>query len=85
VTVYPRREVLDPQGKAIHQALSRLGFEAVVDVRVGKSFDVELETESPDQARAELEAMCRKLLANEIMEDYEIELVESAAVGGAAR
>lgn len=83
VTVYPRREVLDPQGKAVHQALSRLGFEGVVEVRVGKSFEVELEADSPGQGRELLEAMCRQLLVNEIMEDYAIELLaETAASGG---
>lgn len=84
VTVYPRREVLDPQGKAVHQALGRLGFEGVVEVRVGKSFEVELEADSPERAREQLEAMCRQLLVNEIMEDYEIELMAETTAGGAA-
>lgn len=76
VTVYPRREVLDPQGKAIHSALERLGFEGVEDVRAGKSFEIDLEGEDRDAARAELEKMCESLLANTVVEDYSIELPE---------
>ena len=74
VIVYPRQEVLDPQGKAVHQALTRLGFADVAGVRVGKSFEIELEAESPAEARKRVTEMCDKLLANPIMEDYQIEV-----------
>lgn len=74
VTVYPRREVLDPQGKAIHDALERVGFERIAGVRAGKSFEIELDTDDDEAARAELGAMCEKLLANTVVEDYQIEL-----------
>lgn len=74
ITVYPRREILDPQGKAIKSALAGLGFDQVEDVRAGKSFEVELADADRALARDALEAMCRKLLANTVTEDYEIEL-----------
>ncbi|HEX2162787.1 MAG TPA: phosphoribosylformylglycinamidine synthase subunit PurS [Thermoanaerobaculia bacterium] len=81
ITVYPRREILDPQGKAIRSALAGLGFDQVEDVRAGKSFEVELATEDGARARDTLDAMCRKLLANTVTEDYEIELDGGAAAG----
>lgn len=74
VTVYPRREILDPQGKAIRDALGRIGFEGVEDVRAGKSFEIELAEEDREAAGKTLDEMCRKLLANPVVEDYEIEL-----------
>lgn len=75
VTVYPRREILDPQGKAIRDALSRVGFAGVEDVRAGKSFDIRLGTDDPERAGRELQDMCEKLLANTVVEDYSIELL----------
>jgi phosphoribosylformylglycinamidine synthase len=86
VTVYPRREILDPQGLAIRDALARLGFEEIEQVRAGKSFDIELEAPDAEQARQRLEAMCRKLLANPVVEDFSIDVVDDAAgeEGGAA-
>lgn len=75
VTVYPRREVLDPQGMAIRNALGRLGFEGVEDVRAGKSFEIDLEARSSEQAAERLRAMCEKLLANTVVEDYSIEVL----------
>ena len=75
VTVYPRREILDPQGKAIGDALSRLGFQGVVSVRAGKSFEIELNTTEVSVARRQLEDMCERLLANTVVEDYEIEIL----------
>lgn len=74
ITVMPRRVVLDPQGKAISSALSRLGFDQVQGVRAGKSFAVTLEAEDAARAEQALRDMCEKLLANTIMEDYTIEL-----------
>jgi phosphoribosylformylglycinamidine synthase len=74
VTVYPRREILDPQGKAIRDALGRIGFGGVEDVRAGKSFEIELAEEDREAAGRALDDMCRKLLANPVVEDYEIEL-----------
>lgn len=76
VTVFPRREILDPQGKAIRDALLRVGFRGVADVRAGKSFDILLEEEDPARADRQLREMCAKLLANAVVEDYSIELME---------
>ena len=76
VTVYPRREVLDPQGKAIRNALARIGFAGVEDVRAGKSFEIELGTDDREAARRDLAKMCEKLLANTVVEDYSVELLE---------
>jgi len=75
VTVYPRREILDPQGNAIRDALSRVGFPDVEDVRAGKSFEIKLTTDDPDRAGRELREMCEKLLANTVVEDYSVELL----------
>jgi len=76
VTVYPRREILDPQGKAIRDALVRIGFPEVHEVRAGKCFEIELGTEDAEQAGEALAKMCKKLLANTVVEDYEIELLQ---------
>jgi len=75
VTVYPRREILDPQGKAIENALRRVGFPGVQSVRAGKSFDIRLGTDDREAAQAELSAMCEKLLANTVVEDYSVEIL----------
>ncbi|MCB1007949.1 MAG: phosphoribosylformylglycinamidine synthase subunit PurS [Acidobacteria bacterium] len=75
VTVYPRKEILDPQGKAIQSALARVGFQEVREVRAGKSFELELGVEDAQQAGDLLASMCEKLLANTVVEDYEIELL----------
>jgi phosphoribosylformylglycinamidine synthase PurS subunit len=80
VTVYPRREILDPQGKAIRDALSRVGFPGVEDVRAGKSFEIRLGTDDPAAATRELEEMCEKLLANTVVEDYSVELLGDAGI-----
>jgi phosphoribosylformylglycinamidine synthase PurS subunit len=66
--------VLDPQGKAIGHALNGLGFPQVGEVRQGKLIDVELAEGDADKARAALKEMCEKLLANTVIEKYEIEL-----------
>lgn len=76
VTVYPRREILDPQGKAIRDALSRVGFAGVEDVRAGKSFEISLSGDDAEAARRQLRDMCEKLLANTVVEDYAVELLD---------
>jgi phosphoribosylformylglycinamidine synthase len=75
VEVYPRREILDPQGKAIRSALERSGFEGVQAVRAGKSFEIDLETDDRAAAEAALKRMCEQLLANTVVEEYEIEIL----------
>lgn len=74
VHVTLKRGVLDPQGKAIEHALGTLGFSGVNDVRVGKVIEVELQETDAAAARKSVEEMCRKLLANTVIEDYAIEL-----------
>ena len=66
--------VLDPQGKAIQHALGALGFDGVNDVRQGKYIEVDVAGMSEEQARTEVERMCRDLLANTVIESYRIEI-----------
>ena len=68
--------VLDPQGKAVQHALGALGFGGVKGVRQGKYIEIELSEKDPKKAKAEVEAMCRKLLANTVIENYAIEIAE---------
>lgn len=74
VHVTLKRGVLDPQGKAIAHALNSLGFDEVLEVRQGKVIELDLREMPPDQVQARLDAMCRALLANTVIEDYRIEL-----------
>lgn len=78
ITVYPRREILDPQGKAIRGALARSGFGEVKEVRAGKSFELDLGGDDPVVAADRLASMCEQLLANTVVEEYEIEILENA-------
>ena len=75
-TVYVtlKNGVLDPQGKAIEHALGGLGFDGVSDVRQGKVLELTLAADNAEAARAEVDAMCAKLLANPVIEDYRIEI-----------
>ena len=75
VTVTLKSGVLDPQGQAITGSLKGLGFDTVQGVRQGKVFDVELGDTEPADARLHLAAMCEKLLANTVIENYAIELI----------
>ena len=74
VTVTLKNGVLDPQGKAIEHALTGLGFPGVGSVRQGKVFDVELQGTDKAKAEADLKAMCDKLLANTVIENYAVEI-----------
>ena len=74
VTVTLKNGVLDPQGKAIEHALGSLGFGGVGSVRQGKVFDVELSGTDAAKAEADLKAMCDKLLANTVIENYAVEI-----------
>jgi phosphoribosylformylglycinamidine synthase subunit PurS len=76
VTVTLKNGVLDPQGKAIEGALGSLGFEGVSSVRQGKVFDLELATSDRAKAQADLKDMCEKLLANTVIENFHVELVD---------
>ncbi|WP_127143241.1 phosphoribosylformylglycinamidine synthase subunit PurS [Pelagibacterium montanilacus] len=75
VIVTLKSGVLDPQGQAIEGSLTSLGFEGVSAVRQGKVFDVELSTDDESSAREEIDAMCEKLLANTVVEDYAVEII----------
>jgi phosphoribosylformylglycinamidine synthase len=74
VTVTLKNGVLDPQGKAIEGALGALGFEGIGQVRQGKVFDLEVEGSDKAKAEADLKAMCEKLLANTVIENYTISI-----------
>jgi len=74
VFVTPKAGVLDPQGQAVARALASLGFDGVGAVRQGKVIDLELTESDPARARDAVDAMCRKLLANTVVESYRIEL-----------
>lgn len=74
VTVTLKNGVLDPQGKAIEGALGALGFAGIGGVRQGKVFDLELEGADKAKAEADLKAMCEKLLANTVIENYSISI-----------
>lgn len=69
--------VLDPQGKAVRNALTSLGFDGIDDVRQGKYLELDLTESDAERARAAVESMCARLLANTVIEDYQIELEEA--------
>ncbi len=75
VNVYLKAGVLDSQGKAVHHALDSLGFNAVEDVRVGKQIVLKLDETDKEKAMSDVTKMCEELLANTVIEDYNIELV----------
>ena len=72
VIVTLKNGVLDPQGKAIQQTLNGMSFSEVKEVRQGKYFDIEVSTEDENNAKTKVEEMCKKLLANLVIEDYKI-------------
>jgi phosphoribosylformylglycinamidine synthase PurS subunit len=73
VLVRPKQGILDPQGDAVETALEHLGF-SVSAARVGKVVDLEIDVTDPAEARAQVEKMCEQLLANPLMESYEVEI-----------
>jgi phosphoribosylformylglycinamidine synthase len=73
VLVRPKKGILDPQGQAVESSLRQLGF-PVGEARVGRVVDLELDAPDADQARAQVERMCEQLLANPLIESFEIEL-----------
>ena len=72
VDVMLKPEILDPQGKAVHGALPRLGFDGVTDVRQGKRFELEVEGEVTEERLAQLHEIAEKLLSNPVIEDFEV-------------
>lgn len=77
VRVMPRSGLLDPQGHAVEHALGELGFGGVGQVRVGRTLEIALEAGSESEVRAQLKAMCEKLVANPVTEDFTIDAVEA--------
>ena len=73
VLVRPKPGILDPQGEAVQRSLQQLGF-SVGEARVGRVVDLELDLDDPERTRAELERMCEQLLANPLIESYEIDV-----------
>ena len=80
VIVTPKPVVNDPQGVTVRQGLATLGFSEVSDVRVGKYIEVSLDAESEHDARQRVEAMCRQLLANHVIEDFHFDIVAEGHV-----
>jgi phosphoribosylformylglycinamidine synthase len=76
VYVTPKKGVLNPQGKAIEHSLHALGFEEVADARLGKFIELSLNETDRRRAETRLDEMCRKLLANGVIEDYRFELTD---------
>ncbi len=72
VIITLKKDVLDPQGKVIHQALDGMGFNDVSEVRQGKYFEIDTKETDPKKAKDKVEEMCKKLLANLVIENYKI-------------
>ena len=72
VIITLKKDVLDPQGKVIHQALDGMGFNNVNEVRQGKYFEIDTKETDSDKAKTKVEDMCKKLLANLVIENYKI-------------
>ena len=75
VRVFLKPSVFDPQGSTVAQTLQRIGFSEVRDVRIGKTIDLDLETSSADEAKKRIGTMCEKLLANPVIESYQVEIL----------
>ena len=72
VIITLKKDVLDPQGKVIHQTLSSMGFEGINEIRQGKYFEINTKEDNKKKAEAKVEEMCKKLLANLVIENYKI-------------
>ena len=72
VIITLKKDVLDPQGKVIHQTLDGMGFDGVNEVRQGKYFEIDTKETDPQKAKDKVEEMCKKLLANLVIENYKI-------------
>lgn len=74
VNITLRKSILDPKGKAAHHALQNLGLNNVQNVRIGKFIEMNIDADSQDEARELAETACTQLLANEVMEDFKVEI-----------
>lgn len=79
ICVTPKAAILDPQGKTVASSLHSLGYDEVGDVRLGKYLELRLESSDAGTAAGRVDEMCRRLLANEVIEDYQFDLEEDAA------
>ncbi|WP_448697332.1 phosphoribosylformylglycinamidine synthase subunit PurS [Mucilaginibacter sp. AW1-3] len=77
IDVMPKKEILDPQGKAVTGSMKNLGLSEIQNVRIGKHISLEIEAADKEAAHAKVEQACKNLLANLIMESYSFELVEA--------
>lgn len=84
IAVMPKRTVLDPQGEAVKEAIHHLGFEAVVDARVGKFIELKLDGIGEAEARRRLEVICHELLSNPVIEEYSLLFERGAEAKGAS-
>ena len=74
IDVMPKKELLDPQGKAVSSSMKNLGLPEIDHVRIGKHISLEVDAENENAAKEKVEKACKELLANQIMESYEFEL-----------
>lgn len=78
ILVTLRKTILDPQGKAVEHSLKSLGYDNIIDTRIGKYIELKINSADEQSAKAIAEEACRKLLANPVMEDYSFEIIKSA-------
>ena len=69
-----KKEVLDPQGKVVNQTLKNMGYQNITNVRQGKYFEIEINESHKEKAKNDIDEICKKLLANMVIEDYKIDL-----------
>lgn len=76
IKVTLRKSILDPQGKAVEHSIQSLGYKNILDTRIGKFVELNIDTNSTEEARLITDEVCKKLLANPVMEDYQFEVVK---------
>lgn len=74
IKVTLRKSILDPQGKAVEHSIQSMGFSSIADTRIGKFIELKIDTSSEEEARLVTDEICRKLLANPVMEDYSFDI-----------
>ncbi len=79
IVITLRESILDPKGKASHHALENLGFRNISSVRIGKFIQIDIDTDNPEEAREIATEACEKLLANTVMENYEIRIPDTSS------
>lgn len=74
ITIMPLKELLDPQGKAVHESLEKLSLQTIQDVRIGKHITLQIEANSINEAKETAEQACKQMLYNPVMENYKIDI-----------